>query len=470
MNLKDFQKVHKIIHEAIRGTNFEKSTFYCGGCVRDLYMGRAPKSIEITVGMYGGGPALAEYLTRRLKVNKVGINPLISTKQSYAQFTLGEKGSGIENVLIEAKSACKNSYADENGIRPLNLLGSLIEDAHSRDFTMNSLQVNVFDCKYYLDRTGMGFDDVKNKLIRTVVDPDIVFKDDPQRMLRAIRFASELDFNIEMQTWLGICKNAHLIDKLPPDRIREELNKILISKKADEAIRRMHHCGVLEHILPEVSHLKNIKQGKEHYEDAFEHSLTVMMKMKPTIAYRLSGLLHDIGKFVTHHVDFYGRPTFKKHEIIGGELANVAILYLGYPTVIADSIEKVINLHMRFKQVSVPSKHAIRSFIKDINENDLELALSLIDADNNSHVEKYCKPTQIAKVRDMIEKIRDKDTKEQIKLPVTGKDIMKQFTMLKGPRLGRAISLLKEFALISPMMTKDEAYSILHDAIKNEQI
>lgn len=470
MDLKDFQKVHKIIHEAIKGTNFEKTTYYCGGCVRDLYLGRAPKSIEITVGMYGGGPALAEYLTRRLNVNRAGVNPLISSKQSYAQFTLGGKGSGIENVLIEAKSTCKNSYTDENGIRPLNLLGSAIEDAHSRDFTMNSLQVSVFDCKYYLDRTGMGFSDIKNKLIRTVIDPDTVFKDDPQRMLRAIRFASEMDFKIEMHTWLGICKNAHRIEDLPPERVREEFNKILISKKADEAIRRLYYCGILDLILPEVSQLKNIKQGKEHYEDAFDHSLTVMMKMKPTIAYRLSGLLHDIGKSVTCSVDFYGRPTFKKHEVIGGELASVAMLYLGYPAAIADSIEKVINLHMRFKQVSIPSKHAIRSFIKNINENDLDLALSLIDADNNSHAEKYCKPTQITKVKDMIEKIREKDTKEQIKLPVTGKDIMKQFTALKGPRLGKAISLLKEFATISPMMTKDEAYSILHDAIKNEQI
>lgn len=471
MEITDFQKVHKVIYGAIKGTKFEKVCYYTGGCVRDLYLGRKPKSVEISVNMYGGGLALADFLTKSLKCYKAGVNPLISTKQGYAHFTLGDKNSGIDTILIETKTTCKEPYTDENGIRPLNLFGTVLEDAHSRDFTINALQLNIVDCKYYVDRTGMAIKDLKEKVIRTVTDPDDVFTADPQRMLRAIRFASEMGYTIEKYTWISMCKNAHLIDNLPPERQREELNKMLISNKADEAVRRLYHCGILDRIIPELSALKGLKQGYQHCEDAFDHSLTVMMKMKPAIGYRLAGLLHDIGKSATQDTDlFYRRITFKGHEKIGSEMANLVVQFLGYPSVIADSIEKAISMHMRFKQTSIPSKHAIRGFVKDAGENDLDLCLSLIDADNNSHAEKYCKPKQIEKVKELIVKIQEKDNKAQIKLPVTGKDIMKTFTSLKGPKLGKAISLLKEYASISPKMTKDEAYAIIFDAIKNDQI
>lgn len=470
MTSTQFLKLRKVILDAIQDNKFGDETYFSGSCVRDFYLKREVKKIEIIVHMYGGGIALAEYLTRRYGCYVAGKNPIINPRMGIAQFTLEKAFPELKDIVIEAAMTRKDQYTARTGFLPITCFGTMREDCYSRDFTIDSLVFKPKEKKFY-DYTNTSFHDLKSKIIRTDVDPNASFKQDPYRMLRAIKLASELGFGIEKYTWLGICKNASLICDLSFDRLREGLNEILLSDHADEAFRRLSNSGLLTYILPEIALLRGIEQGSHHCEDAFEHSLSVMSKMPKKIEYRLAGLYHDVSKTETRSVDYYGKVRFNKHEINGAHSIPIYLRYLDYPNNVAENVAEAVRLHMRFKDIKgVPSKHSIRKFLKECSEHNLDLALSLIDADNKSRAEKHCKPEQVTKIREMIVKMeKDKEEKE-IKIPIDGKDIMKKFGFKKGPKIGKAIKLVKNYLSISPQMTVNEAYSIIEDAINKNQI
>lgn len=468
---QEFFAVNKVLYELIRDSRFRGYTYYSGSCLRDLWLKRGIKSIDLSVNLPFGATILSNFLTARCGCYVKDKNPIFSHKYGMAQFTLGEKIPALKNIVFNVSTTSKSKKYDKDGLAPYEVMGSVLEDAHNKDFTINSMYMYVQEELKYRDVVGMSFGDFEKRLIRTTVDPDMSFGEDPLRMLRAIRYASELGFGIEKHTWFGICKNAKSILTISDERIQPELNKILVSPYADEAFRKLYYSGLLTYVLPEIKDLAGIEQGAQHNENAFEHSLSVMMKMKPSIDHRLAGLLHDVGKPMTKSTDFYGKIQFKKHEIIGGDVANILLELLGYPKNIVDNVTQAIKLHTRFKNVKkTPSKHNVHKFMKESEKYDMDLCLELIDADNNCHQEGHCKPEQVEQIRKMIAKLTEKAESNKIKLPINGKDIMKNFGIKKGPRIGKAIDLLKEYSYISPKMTKDEALSVISDAIKREQI
>lgn len=471
MNKQDFFAINKMLNALLKNTRYKDLVFYSGSCVRDLWLKRDIKDIELTVCSHLGGIVVANYITNKLGCYEAGKNPLIDPKLGIAQFTLEKKFPELKNVVFTTYTSRKEQKYDKDGLTKFLNLGTLREDAHTKDFTINSIYMKIDETLKYLDYTGMSFKDLRTGKIHCTIDPDTSFNEDPLRMLRAIRLSAELGFGIELYTWLGICKNASLILGVSDDRMRPELSKILTSERADEAIRKLYNSGLLTLVFPEVRDLVGVTQGKQHKDDVFEHSLSVMMKMRPTIAYRLAGLYHDIAKPMTRSKDFYGRVNFKNHEKVGSELAKISLGLIGYPENIVNDVCHAISLHMKFKDnKGTPSKHSVRRFVKEAEKGDMNLCLALIDADNNSHSKDFCKPTQVETIKKMIEKDAEKKAESSIILPVNGKDIMKNFKIGKGPRVGKALEILREFAEISPKMTKDEALSIISDAIKRKQI
>ena len=196
-----------------------------------------------------------------------------------------------------------------------------------------------------------------------------------------------------------------------------------------------------------------------------------MSKMKADPIYRLAGLLHDIGKSKTKSYGFTGLIHFNRHEKVGAEMAEEILTRLKYPNATIKSIKNAILNHMRFKQSSLPSNHSLRKFVNEIGtEDDFNLCLDLIDADNKSHSIKHCKPNQVEQIKKRIAKLEEQESSLKVNLPINGKEIMEIFNWKKGPKIGQALKILTEYYYISPKMTKDEAIKVIQRAVEKGDI
>lgn len=469
MTFQEFKTIHEFLSSQIKGSEFEDCSFYVGGCVRDVILDRPIKDIDICVAKPNGGIEFAEFLTKKLGIYEEGKNPIIFPQFGTAKFRLKSALPNFGTVEIECVQTRKEAYRDSESRKPETCFGTIKEDALRRDLTINAFYCKISDAITY-DVTTLGNEDIVNKKLRTPSDPDIAFKDDALRILRVIRFSATLGWGIESKTWLGMCKNAHRLVTISKERIQEEFNKIITAPYASEGIRKLYWCGAMKYFIPEFELLKGLTQGKFHNEDAFDHSLTVMEKMQPNVINRLAGLFHDIAKPSTKTHGYTGIVHFTRHETEGALLLEDILGDLKYSSATIKAVVSAVKNHMRFKQTTVPSTHAIRKFANEVPENYIDLCLELIDADNNSHAPKYCLPNQVDKIRKRLEKLSETETTLKVKLPIDGKDIMHTFNIKKGPRIGAALRLLTEYYYISPKMSKEEALKVIERAIAKNEI
>ena len=415
--------------------------------------------------MPNGGIRLAEFITKKLGIYEQGTNPVVFPQFGTAKFRLKDALPQLGNIEIETVQTRKEAYRDKESRKPEVCFGTIQEDALRRDLTINAVYLNVTTGET-LDITGTSSNDLRNHILRTPNDPRISFEDDALRILRVIRFASTLGWGIEARTWGGMCVNAYRLETISKERITEEFNKIITSENAADGIRRLYLCGALKHIIPEFEALKGLNQGKHHIEDAFDHSLTVMSKMKPQVVNRLAGLLHDIGKTVTKSYGFSCQIHFNNHEKVGAEMVKDILEYLKYPKDIIKKVSLATANHMRFKQSTIPSNSSLRKFANEMKtDEDLDLCLELIEADNTSHAPKSCKVGQVNKIRARLEKMAEQESTLKVTLPLNGKDIMEILGLKKGPQVGAALRLLTEYYYISPKMTKEDAINVLKYAM-----
>lgn len=472
MDFEGFKTIHQLIKATIKDTEFDGQSYYVGGCVRDAILNRPIKDIDISVQIPNGGIRLAEFLCKKLDIYKEGSNPIVFPQFGTAKFNLKGIFSQLGDVEIETVQTRKEAYRDKDSRKPETCFGSVQEDANRRDLTINAIYLNITNGTMF-DMTGKSDNDIRKHILRTPIDAKESFEDDALRILRVIRFASTLGWGIEPKTWAGMCIKAYRLKTISKERINDEFNKIITSEHAADGIRRLYLCGALKYIIPELIELKNLEQGSRHGEDAFDHSLTVMSKMQPTVESRLAGLLHDIGKPSTRSRSFTGRISFINHETVGAKLTEKILTDLKYPKNTIKRVQNAVANHMRFKQTTLPTNKALRKFANEIgNEDDLNLTLELIEADNTSHALKFCKIGQVDKIKKRLEAIIEQSDLDdlKLKLPINGKDIMKAFNLKKGPKIGNALRLLTEYMYISPKMTKDEALKIVQRAIEKGDI
>ena len=441
-----------IIADAIRGTEFENNTFIAGGFVRDKVMGKESNDLDIVVSLPNGGIALAQLLFEKEKSSR----PVIFLRFGTAQVI-------ISGYKIEFVMARKESYNDKSR-KPDVLPGSITEDIYRRDFTINSLIMDVMN--YHIqDITGKGIADIKDKIIRATSNPDIIFAEDPLRMLRAVRFAVQLDFSIEVNTMNGIIRNAQMLEHISRERIRDELIKILLSPAPAVGIRKLVQFGIMQYVIPELVILDGAQQNKYHDKDMLEHTLQVLQNTSDDIVIRLAALLHDIAKPQTKTKDKKG-VHFYRHEVAGAKRARKILNELKFPKETIGIVSKLIKNHMRLKAFGDTleglSDVAVRRLIFQM-DSELESLLSLIHADNISHAKSYCIPNQIPnlkkRVASNLKKINGK------KLPVTGRDIMLHFEISEGQNIGKILKVSHEIWLRHPLWTKNE----ILNAIKLEE-
>lgn len=463
----------KLISDLIKNSEWKNKIFLAGGAVRDELMRMGIKDLDITVAAPNGGIEFAIWLAKKLKIYRKNTNPVIYPKFGTAKITLkGIKHNGIDlsSVDIECVMTRKEKYKFGNR-KPEVDYGTPEQDAERRDLTINSLLKDLTSGEI-LDLTGKGINDLNNKIIRTPLDPNIIFKEDPLRMLRAIRFTVKYNWKLPLSMINAIKSNAKMLSTISSERIQEELNKILLTNNPDKGIRLLQITGLSKYIMPELDYLIKLKQNDYHLWDANKHTLMVLKNTPNNLITRLAALFHDIGKsqaksIIDNEVHFY------QHEDIGADIAKDIMTKLKYPNYIINSVYTIIKNHMRTKSfgknAELVSDKALRKLQNDLGDH-LETTLDLIHADNISHGDdkwKHNLPNQIPSIRNRMKNLGGNFTKK-LELPINGNDILKLLKLKPGPVVGNLLKDLTDEYLQNPKMTKTDAIKLITTIYNNK--
>ena len=449
--------IFKIIAEASQLINVE--SYVIGGFVRDLILKRNLKK-DIDIVAVGSGIELA------LKVSE-----LLPKKPKVQVFkTYGTAMLRFEDTEIEFVGARKESYNFESR-NPIVENGTLEDDQKRRDFTINALALSLNKSDYgALLNPFDGLNDLKNKIIQTPLEPGITFSDDPLRMLRAIRFATQLNFEIEENCLFSIKKNCERIKIITGERIVDELNKILSAEKPSVGFLILFKTGLLEIILPELTALNNVEEIEGHtHKNNFYHTLEVVdniCKNTDDVWLRWAALLHDIGKAPTKKFNKKQGWTFHGHEFLGGKMAKKIFERLHMPlNQKMKFVQKMVVMSSRPIVLSqeIVTDSAVRRLVFDAGE-DVEHLMTLCEADittkNPSKFKKYHQNFEI--VRKKIVEVEQKDSIRNFQPPITGEQIMELYNLKPSKEIGVLKEAIKE-AILEGEIANDynEAYDFM---------
>ena len=462
------------LSKSIKKSRFKGKVFIAGGYVRDELLGFDPKDIDLVVELPNGGIDFATWICKENGVYKAGSNPVVYPKFGTAKFQLYgvvHKGQDLSDIEIECVMTRKEKYTSAQGRKPDVSPGTLKDDVERRDFTVNSMLKDLTTGEI-VDLTGMGKKDLKAGVIRTPLDPDVIFNEDPLRMLRAVRFTVKYNWKLPMFMIRSMKKNAGKLQKISAERIRDELNKMLVTKHPDKAIRLLQITGLNKHVAPELDILRGMGQNKYHDKDVMKHTLAVLKGVPASLEARLAALFHDIGKGTTRSV-VDGTVHFYQHEEVSAELARSIMKRLKYPNDIIEKVVVAVANHMRTKSAGDEanmSDKALRKLSRKLGDH-LETTLQLIDADNRAHHPDYNMPNQVANIRKRLEKLKPV-TSASAKLPINGKDIMRELGIKGGPWIGKLLALVQDEHDGDPTLSRERALELVrvaHRELQNDK-
>jgi poly(A) polymerase len=292
----------EFLSNEVKNSKWKGKVFIAGGAVRDELLGLDLKDIDLVVEFPDGGIEFANWLTRKLGIWSSS-NPVIYPRFGTAKFNLrGVKYKGVDLSDIDVECVMtRTEVYDGKTRKPEVGYGTIAQDAERRDFTVNSLMKDLSSGEI-LDLTGMGKSDIQKGIVRSAIDPNIIFKEDPLRMLRAIRFAVKYNWTLPLYMIKALKANAHMLKNISAERIQDELNKMLVTKSPDTAVRLLQMTDLNKYVAPELDLLIGLQQNKYHKWDANKHTLEVLKGVPADLKTRLAALFHDIGKWETKTV------------------------------------------------------------------------------------------------------------------------------------------------------------------------
>lgn len=450
MTKEKFYEITNYIAEIIKGSVFEGHIFAVGGSVRDLCMGNDIKDIDLVIDLPHGGVDFANFCEQHELTGKVVIYETYGTAMFHFKKFHDEE---IECVYTRGEK-----YLDKDSRNPVTEFASIEEDAIRRDLTINALYYNVSTGKI-LDLVG-GLKDIEDHIVRTTnTNPDIVFEDDPLRILRVIRFATRYGWEIEKKTFSSMKQNRRRLQIITKERIRDEFCKILMSKNAKYGVEMMHELGVMEYVVPELEDTVGLEQNAYHFGDVWVHSLAVLdndcKNFEPDIICRLAALLHDIGKIKTRTVKD-GKVHFYDHEYVGVDIVKDILIRLKFDNNTIDEVCFIVKNHMRTKGFGDDCKKMKdKSFYKFTyisgDMERFERVCRVIDDDNLAHEKSHCIKGQYTA---FINKAKDTNM-FGYKLPVDGNDVMSVLEIKPGPDIKEVLKCLTNLAFVNPSITRE---------------
>ena len=469
MNYKD--SLHNPIFSTISkiADQLNYPTYVVGGWVRDLLLDRKRKIEDIDFVCIGSGITLAKKISEEL-----GEKAVLKVFKNFGTAMISYKGENYEFV-----GARKESYRRDSR-KPIVEDGTLEDDQNRRDFTINAmaLQLNSKEYGRFLDPFN-GKDDLKKKIIKTPLNPNTTFDDDPLRMMRAIRFATQLNFTIDQETLDAIKKNAERLEIISQERITDELNKIILTTKPSIGFKLLFDTNLLHQFFPDMCNLQGVEKINNHlHKDNFYHTLEVLDNISlntDNIWLRWAAILHDIAKPQTKKYEEGIGWTFHAHEYIGSKMVKGIFKRLKLPlNHKMEFVKKMVALHLRpiVLAQEIVSDSAIRRLLFDAGD-DIDHLMTLCDADitskNPNKVKKYLANFQL--VRKKLKIVEEKDRVRNFQPPINGNEIMQIFNISSGKEIGQLKKLIKDAILDGVVENnKEDALTFLTDKAKELDI
>ena len=426
------------IAEKLEKNNFQ--TYLVGGCVRDLLMGNEPKDWDITTD--ANPQEIQKIFPDSVYENKFG-TVAVKTESENEKLKIVE----ITTFRIEGK------YTDKRHPDEVKFAKTIEEDLSRRDFTINAiaLKPNTQNLKLGLIDPFNGQEDIKNKIICTVGNPIDRFNEDALRLMRAIRFSIQLNFEIERKTFEAIKKEAGLIEMIAKERIRDEFIKIIMAPLAKKGIELLEESGLLKYIIPELREGINTGQNKHHIYTVWEHNLRALdyaVEKKYSLEIRLASLFHDIGKPKTKVGDGLN-CTFYNHEIVGAKMATAILDRFCFPKNFAEKIIHLIRCHLFYYNVGEVTESGVRRFLRRVGPENVDDLIKIREADRIGSGVPKAVPYKLRHLLFMIEKVK-RDPISPKMLKVNGEDAMKILKIEPSPKIGKILSVLLDEIIENP--------------------
>jgi poly(A) polymerase len=427
-----------------------------GGSVRDALLGRLGNDLDFTTD------ALPEDVLRLVRpwadaLWEVGI-------------AFGTVGCYKGDFQIEITTYRSEAY-DRSSRKPSVAYGESIEqDLARRDFTVNAMAVALPE-KTFID-PHQGLEDLSRRELRTPGTPQQSFSDDPLRMMRAARFAAQLDFTVAPDVVAAMTDMADRIDIVSAERVRDELNKLLLAPGPRKGLTLLVDTGIAERVLPEVPALRLERDEHHRHKDVYEHSLIVLEQaidledQGPDLVLRLAALLHDIGKPKTRRFESDGRVSFHHHEVVGAKLSKARMIKLKYPNDVIKDVSRLVELHLRFHGYGGGewTDSAVRRYVRDAGPQ-LDRLHKLTRSDCTTRNKR--KALALSRSYDGLEKrisqLKEKEELDAIRPDLNGNEIMQILGIPPGPQIGQAYQHLLELRLEQGPMSKDAAEAALKE-------